>query len=152
MQVYSHNVILYVCLFPQCTSGKLTHNHTYIYTHLPTGDTLWELVVVCTLRGYILWVQGDIVGVILCVCKNWTDILGVLYVLHCELKNIDRLYYTHNPHPLIPVLLFPILGVLPQCKFTPTMSCYTYIYSHNVPPVNSHPPTPNYLQETHCGE
>ena len=57
-------------------------------------------------------------------------------------KKNDRLYYTHNPPP-ISKMLFPILGVLPQCNYTPTMSSYTYIYSHNVPPVNSPTPPPH---------
>ena len=49
-----------------------------------------------------------------------TEAINVLYVLHCELKNNDRLYYTHNPPDTY--------NAIPHSGGTPTMQ----IYSHNV--------------------
>ena len=56
-------------------------------------------------------------------------------------------YYTHTP--LIPIMLFPILGVLPQCSLLPQCHLIHYIYSHNVPPVSAHPPTHTQHTRTH---
>ena len=80
-------------------------------------------------------------GVILCVCKNWTDIVGVLYVLHCELKNNDRLYYTHNPPDTY--------NAIPHSGGTPTMQIYSHnviLYVYLLPQCTSCKLTPTHLQ------
>ena len=54
-------------------------NHLHLHTPIPHTHTYSRDGVgvsgCMSLWGFILWVQRDILGIILCVYKNWTDIL-----------------------------------------------------------------------------
>ena len=55
---------------------------------------------------------------------------GVLYVLYCELKVMKGdISHTTPPDTYTAI---PHSGGTPTMQYTPKMSSYTYIYSHNI--------------------